>query len=161
MSPVSKETLKALNTGITAEIASYVFYLEASRKKISADIKSILEELALEEKRHFQILESQHDSLIRSEQWISIADVFKSKDLPDIKEDMTSVHRQLIDEVRKAATIVAVLNIAYRLEEDAYNFFSGQVKRAESDQGRRMFGELAKFEQGHMRKIDDLRRKYA
>jgi hypothetical protein len=66
MSPVSKEILNALTTGINAEIASYVFYLEASKKKGAAEIKSILEQLALEEKRHFQILERQHNSLIKT-----------------------------------------------------------------------------------------------
>ena len=161
MSPVSKETLKALTTGINAEIASYVFYLEASKMQSAVKIKSILEELALEEKRHFQILERQHSSLIRSEQWISTADVLKSKDLPEISEDMSAVHRELINEVRKTISIGAILDIAYRLEEEAYNLFASQEAKAESDEGRKIFRELAKFEQGHMRKIDEMRKQHA
>jgi rubrerythrin len=161
MSPVSKETLKALTTGINSEIAAYVFYLEASKKQVAAQIKSILEELALEEKRHFQILERQHSSLIRSEQWVSTADVFKSKDLPDISEDMSAVHRELIDEVRRTASIGAILDIAYQLEEEAFAMFDAQAAKAESDEGRKIFRELAKFEQGHMRKIDEMRQQYA
>ena len=161
MSPVSKETLKALTTGINSEIASYVFYLEASKKQAASKVKSILEELALEEKRHFQVLEKQHNSLIKSEQWISIADVLKSKDLPEISEDMSSVHRQLIDEVRKTTTIGAILDIAYRLEVEAFELFNAQEKKSESDEGRQIFRELARFEQGHMRKIEDMRKQYA
>ena len=160
MSPVSKETLKALTTGINAEIASYVFYLEASKKQAAVKIKSILEEIALEEKRHFQILERQHSSLIRSELWVSTADVFKSKDLPEISEDMSAVHRQLIDEVHKTSSIGAILDIAYRLEEEAFAMFDAQVAKAESDEGRKIFLELAKFEQGHMRKIDEMRQQF-
>ncbi|MEW5796875.1 MAG: ferritin family protein [Candidatus Zixiibacteriota bacterium] len=161
MTPVSKDILNALTTGINSEIASYVFYLEASKKKISADIRPVLEELALEEKRHFQILERQHHSLIKSEQWISLADVLKSKELPEINEEMSAAHRQLVDEVRKTTTIKGVLDIAYRLEVDAYELFIGQEKKAASDEGRKMFAELARFEQGHMRKIDEMRRRYA
>jgi rubrerythrin len=161
MSPVSKETLKALTTGINSEIASYVFYLEASKQQTATRIKSVLEELALEEKRHFQILERQHSSLINSEQWVSTADVFKSKDLPEISEEMSAVHRQLIDEVRKTSSLGAILAIAYRLEEDAFTLFNDQITKSESDEGRQMFRELAKFEQGHMRKIEDMRKLYA
>ncbi len=161
MSPVSKEILNALTTGINAEIASYVFYLEASKKKGAAEIKSILEQLALEEKRHFQILERQHSSLIRSEQWISLADVLKAKDLPDINEEMSARHQGLIDEVRKSTTIKGILDIAYRLEVEAFELFDGQARKAQSDEAKKIFKELAGYEQGHMRKIDEMRRKHA
>jgi len=161
MSPVSKEILNALTTGINAEIASYVFYVEASKKKGAADIKSVLEQLALEEKRHFQILERQHSSLIKSEQWISLADVLKAKDLPEISEEMSARHKGLVDEVRKSTTIRGVLDIAYRLEVEAFELFDGQAKRAQSDEAKKIFKELAGFEQGHMRKIDEMRRKHA
>jgi len=161
MSPVSKEILNALTTGINAEIASYVFYLEASKKKGAAEIKSILEQLALEEKRHFQILERQHSSLIKSEQWISLADVLKAKDLPEINEEMSSRHQGLIDEVRKSTTIKGILDIAYRLEVEAFELFDGQARKAQSDEAKKIFKELAGFEQGHMRKIDEMRRKHA
>ena len=161
MSPVSKEILNALTTGINAEIASYVFYLEASKKKGAAEIKSILEQLALEEKRHFQILERQHSSLIKSEQWISLADVLKAKDLPEISEEMSGRHKGLIDEVRKSTTIKGILDIAYRLEVEAFELFDGQARKAQSDEAKKIFKELAGFEQGHMRKIDEMRRKHA
>jgi rubrerythrin len=161
MSPVSKEILSALTTGINAEIASYVFYLEASKKKGAAEIKSILEQLALEEKRHFQILERQHNSLIKSEQWISLADVLKAKDLPEISEEMSGRHKGLIDEVRKSTTIKGILDIAYRLEVEAFELFDGQAKKAQSEEAKKIFKELAGFEQGHMRKIDEMRKKHA
>lgn len=161
MSPVSKDILKALTTGINAEIASYVFYIEASKKKGAAEIKSVLEQLAMEEKRHFQILERQHSSLIKSEQWISLADVLKAKELPEINEEMSQRHKGLIDEVRKTDSIRGILDIAYRLEVEAYELFDGQAKKAQSDEAKKIFRELAGFEQGHMRKIDEMRRKYA
>ena len=108
MTPVSKETLEGLNAGINSEIAAYVFYMEAAKNPKSAEFKSILEDLALEEKRHFHVLERQHNSLIKSEQWISLADVLKEDDLPEINEEMSSTHRDLIDEVRKADTVAKI-----------------------------------------------------
>jgi len=159
MTPVNQETLQALTAGISAEVASYVFYLEASKKPEAVEFKDILENLALEEKKHFQILERQHNSLIRSEQWISLADILKEQGLPEINEEMAEVHKNLIDQVRNADSAKAVLDIAYRLEEEAYDLFSGQMEKTSSDEGKKMFRELARFEAGHMKMIDQMRQK--
>ncbi len=159
MTPVNPETLQALTAGINSEVASYVFYLEASKKSEAAEFKGILEDLALEEKKHFQILERQYNSLIRSEQWISLADVLKEKGLPEINEEMAEVHQNLIEQVRSADSAKAVLDIAYRLEEEAHDLFAGQIDKTASDEGKRMFRELARFEAGHMKMIDQMRQK--
>lgn len=161
MTPVNPETLQALTAGISSEVASYVFYLEASKKPEAAEFKGMLEDLALEEKKHFQILERQHNSLIKSEQWISLADVLKEKGLPEINEEMADVHKGLIEQVRKAGSARAVLDIAYRLEEEAHDLFDGQVEKTRSEEGKKMFRELAKFEAGHMKLIDQMRQKYS
>lgn len=161
MTPVNPDTLQALTAGISSEVASYVFYLEASKKPEAADFKEILEELALEEKKHFHILERQHNSLIKSEQWISLADVLKEKGLPEINEEMAEVHKDLIDQVRSADSARAVLDIAYRLEEEARDLFSEQIDRTDSEEGKKMFRELARFEAGHMKTIDQMRQKYS
>ena len=71
MSPVHPDTLAVLTSGIQAEVASYVFYLEAVKKSPSDELKDMWRELAADEKQHFQILERQYDSLVRSEKWIS------------------------------------------------------------------------------------------
>ena len=161
MTPVNPETLQALTAGISSEVASYVFYLEASKKPETIEFKGMLEDLALEEKKHFQILERQHNSLIKSEQWISLADVLKEKGLPEIDEEMAEVHKNLIEQVRGAGSARAVLDIAYRLEEEAHDLFAGQVEKTGSEEGKKMFLELAKFEAGHMKMIDQMRQKYS
>jgi len=160
MTPVSKETLEGLNAGINSEIAAYVFYVEAAKNPKSVEFRQILEDLALEEKRHFHILERQHHSLIKSEQWISLADLLKEKDLPEISEEMSAAHRTLIDQVRKATTAKEILDIAWQLEKDARDLFAAQVEQAKSPEGKKVFTELSKFEATHMRKIDEMRKHY-
>ena len=115
MSPVSKETLTALTTGINSEISSYVFYLEAAKRQDSANFKSVLEQLAAEEKQHFQILERQHHLLIKSEQWVSTADILKSEGLPEIGEDMSAAHQELIEDV-PLDSILAMYDVNLRAE---------------------------------------------
>jgi rubrerythrin len=106
--------------------------------------------LAGEEKDHFHILERQYDSLVRSEKWISTADVLAQNGLPEIDEEMTQQHRGLIDEVADSETVGAVLEIALRLEKEARDLFSQAATRSESDEGKQMFERLAKFEEGHV-----------
>lgn len=156
MSPVNPEILAAINAGISAEISSYVFYVEASKRLENSEIKEMLEKLAAEEKEHFQILEKQHHSLLTSEKWISIADILKEPGLPQIDEDMGSKHQAIIDQVRNANNTAEVLKIAYRFEVEAFELFSAQVGKTDSEEARQMYQTLAKFEKGHMTMIQGM-----
>lgn len=160
MSPVHPDTLSALTAGIQSEVASYVFYLEASKKSQAAEHKQVLEKLALEEKDHFHILERQYDSLVRSEKWISTADILKQEGLPEITEAMSEQHRDLIDEVTGADSMKDILDIAFRLEEEAHDLFEGAKQKVTTPEGQKMFDQLSKFEEGHMRIIDEMRKQY-
>jgi len=156
MSAVHPDTLAALTAGIQSEVAAYVFYVEAAKKSEASKHKDILEKLALEEKGHFHILERQYDSLVRSEKWISTADILKKEGLPEITEEMSQEHRQLMDEVAEANSMEAILDIAYRLEEEAYQLFASAKDKVSSEEGRKMFEQLSRFEQGHMKTIAEM-----
>ncbi len=153
MTPVNQETLQALTSGIQAEVASYVFYREALKKQQAAEIKGILEELALEEKRHFHLLERQYDSLVRSEKWISTADIMKQEGLPEMPEEMNQTHRELIAEVARTNSLKDILGIALRLEEQARDIYVKALGFVQSDDGKKMFERLVSFEEGHVRKV--------
>jgi len=160
MTPVDPQVLQALSAGIKAEAAAYVFYVTAGKKPQAAPFREVLDRMAHEEKEHFHILERQHDSLIRSEKWISTADILKQEGLPEIPEDMKAIHHTLIEEVEQADSARAVLDIAYRLEEDAYQTYQRQSELTNSDDGKRIFSQLAKFEQGHMRMVQEMMKQY-
>jgi rubrerythrin len=153
---VHPDILEALTSGIQSEVASYVFYIEAAKKMERGEMRKTLEELALEEKKHFHVLERQYDSLIRSEKWISTADVLKEKGLPEIGEDMTAQHRGLIDEVNRAPGIREILDIALRLEYEARNLFAKSRDIADTKEARETFDYLSRFEQTHVDRISGL-----
>lgn len=153
---VHPDILEALTSGIQSEVASYVFYIEAAKRMERDEMKKTLEELALEEKKHFHVLERQYDSLIRSEKWISTADVLKEKGLPEIGEDMTARHRDLIDEVKRAPGIREILDIALRLEYEARNLFAKSRDIADSKEARETFDHLSRFEQTHVDRISGM-----
>lgn len=156
MSSPNPKVLQALNMGIQSEVAAYVFYFEASKKPEAAPFKDILESLALDEKAHFTALEGRHHSIVTSEMWVSTADIMKQDGLPEVSESMAEKHQALIDEVKTASTAMTILEIAYRLEEEAYDLFTREAGTTDDDQVKEMFLKLAKFEEGHKIKIKEL-----
>lgn len=156
MSAVHPDILAALTAGIQSEVAAYVFYIEAAKKVDEDSIEEILKQLAGEEKKHFQILETQYDSLVRSEKWISTADVMKQEGLPEINEDMTAEHQDLIKEIDKLRSNRDVLEMALRLEEDARDTFRDAADNTSSREAKETFEHLARFEEGHVRLITSM-----
>jgi rubrerythrin len=156
MTPVNPKILETLNLGISSEIKSYVFYLEAAKTVSRDSSRQTLLKLAGDEKDHYRILERQHHGLIKSEQWVSYNDILKQEGLPEIKEDMADQHKALIASVRAAKSERAILEIALQLEKDANTLFAGASGRAVDPEEKRMFDYLAKFEEGHVRLIQGM-----
>ncbi len=148
------DILAALTAGIQAEVAAYVFYLEAAKKIDDKGMVKSMHDLATEEKKHFHILERQYDSLIRSEKWITTADVMKQKGLPEINENMTNEHKDLIEEVGRLKTDREILQMALKLEEDARDTYLRALDRSDTKEAKDTFRHLSNFEQGHVNLIN-------
>jgi rubrerythrin len=156
MTPVHPDILAALTAGIQSEVATYVFYIEAAKQVVDDDIKATLRQLAGEEKGHFQILEKQYDSLVRSEKWISTADIMKQPGLPEITEEMEAPHRDLVMKVHQAKDKREILDMALGLEKAANELFVKEAARAKSKEAKETFEHLARFEQGHINLISGI-----
>ena len=161
MAKVHPNVLLALSAGIQSEVAAYVFYLEASKKVDDDELRGLLEKLALEEKGHFFLLERRHHEYVRSEKWISTADILKKDGLPEVSEEMASEHQDLIEAVRASSTKGEVLDIAYKLEEDSHVLFSREAERSEDAESKKVFQDLARIEKGHMDVVKEMKAKYA
>jgi len=151
-----QDILEALTSGINSEIAAYVFYLEALKKVDDEALKKILSDLALEEKKHFQVLERKFDAQVRSEKWITTADVLNQDGLPEIDSRMASKHKDLIASIQNMTTNRAILDMALKLEEEARDLFAGLAQSAESEEAKQTFRHLAGFEEGHVTLIKSL-----
>ena len=156
MTPVNPKILRSLNYGINQEIKSYVFYREAAKQVNNEEFKETLLKLAGEEKEHYQVLETQHHSLITSEQWVTYNDILNKEGLPEINEEMANKHKELIESVHNAKDEREILGIAYELEEDAFQVFSEAFERATEPEEKKTFEFLMKFEKGHMRLIQGM-----
>lgn len=160
MTPVEKTVLDGLLKGIQAELAAYVFYKKSLQITKDEKLRELLEFLAGEEKDHYRILEGQYDNLVRSEMWNTVTDVLRQEGLPDIDEQMESVHEELIEEVSESTEPVRILEIGLILEERAYNLYSDLAKKVEDPKGKETYNFLAKFELGHVKKIQRIMENY-
>jgi rubrerythrin len=150
MKEATQKSLDALSKGINAELAAYVFYKRAGEHIKHKELAKLLTDLAVEEKDHYWILETEYDSLVRSEKWVTYNDIMRKKGLPEIPEEMTEPHRKRIETVEKTDDPMIILNVAIQLETDARDFYQSLIEAETDPLAKEMYIFLSKFEQGHV-----------
>jgi rubrerythrin len=150
----SEEALKFLNMGIESEIASYVFYKRAASLVTEPSLQEMVKKLAGDEKEHFLTLEDEFDQNVRSECWAAYRDILRKPGLPDIDELIGETQKQLLALISGLHTKRDVLQMALRLEREAYALFSEASARTTAPELKRVFDHLASFEKGHVQLIE-------
>jgi rubrerythrin len=154
-----QDILANLSFAIQAEIAAYVFYKHAMEKVEDKDTREALRSLANDEREHFRILESQYDSLHRSERWITYKDALLVKGLPDIDEKITDAQKTMLEEIDSLTSVKDILELGLGKEERSYELYKGMLSKAASTEGKDTLERLMNFELGHVRKLESLIRK--
>ena len=147
-------SLDTLSKGINAELAAYIFYKRASEKIEDQQIAAMLIKLAGEEKDHYWTLETEYDSLVRSEKWISYNDIMRKDGLPEIPEEMSGKHKKRLEALEATSDIRSILGMAVELEEEARDFYRSQIDKIDDPLAKEMYTFLSKFEQGHINVIN-------
>jgi rubrerythrin len=151
----TRESLDALSRGINGELAAYVFYKRASEKLSGDEVAGMLDRLAGEEKDHYWTLETEYDSLVRSEKWVTYNDIMRKEGLPEIPEEMAETHKKRLDALEDTNDTRAILQIAIELETEARNLYQSQIEKVDDPAAKEMFEFLSKFEQGHINVINN------
>jgi rubrerythrin len=156
---VQQDILDNLSFAIQAEISAYVFYRHAMEKVKDRELKETLKSLANDEREHFRVLESQYDSLHRSERWITYKDALLVKGLPDIDEKITDAQKEMLGELEALTSQKAILELGLQKEQRAYELYKRQLEKATLPESRDMLERLMNFELGHVRKLESLIKK--
>jgi len=154
MKESTQQSLDTLSKGINAELAAYIFYKRASEKIEDQQIAAMLIKLAGEEKDHYWTLETEYDSLVRSEKWISYNDIMRKNGLPEIPEEMSEKHKRRLDALETTSDIRSILGMAIELEEEARDLYRSQIDNVDDPLAKEMYTFLSKFEQGHVNIIN-------
>jgi rubrerythrin len=160
MKEATQKSLDALSKGINAELAAYIFYKRAGERVKHKELARLMERLAGEEKDHYQTLEGEYDSLVRSEKWVTYNDIMRQKELPEIPEEMAETHRRKLSLLEKTDDPHKILEIAIGLEEEARDFYSSRVTAETDPSAIEIYSYLSKFEQGHINVLTTWSRKF-
>lgn len=132
-----------MNMAIDNEIEAYDFYYALSQKNLEAGIKDIFVQLAKEENEHRDILMGFFKNPQKPLKFKSSADykVSESVALPPLTIDMKPVD---------------AIALAMKKEEEAMKAYIAFAQDSDSAEQAAIFEELAKMEQGHKAKLEDI-----
>jgi len=134
---------RILKMAIDNEIEAYEFYASAARKSADSNLKAIFLELSEEEMKHKVLLEAFLKNESAQMNFHTSADykISESVELPKLTPQMSF------------ADGVA---LAMKKEEEAMNMYQQFADASVDANQKNTFLQLAKMEQGHKKKLEDL-----
>ena len=139
-------TLAALEMAIQTEIGGHAFYEKFLRQTEDPDARAMFERLAQDEVVHLELLRNAKAMLEESGQWLEYRGTYV-----EAIRGAPIFSRERVEQNLVAYTSdLSALRIAYLIEKDAVDFYTRAAERTQDPDGKRMFLELVKMEQGHL-----------
>lgn len=144
--PELDASLAALEMAIQTEIDGYAFYQQFAERTEDADARVMFQRLAEDEVAHLELLRSTKVMLEREGRWSQYIGSG-----PEVVEAAPIFSRERVAQNIVAYTSdLSALRIAYLIEKDAVDFYARAARETSDPDGRRMFLDLVKMEQGHL-----------
>lgn len=149
------EEKEAVKTAALIEVNGYRFYKLMAERTDNKEAKAVFKRLAEDEKKHLKLIETKFfpeagfsDQITEEE--LEIEDYLEKEGKADIftrRIDVDALLRQ-IDDPKKA------LIVALDTERHSVKFFENLSGRSRTEEGRRMYKELAEEEMSHVSQIE-------
>jgi rubrerythrin len=156
-----KQLLSLLEDALSAERDGHQFYTMAAEQTADPGARGSFARLAEEERRHFEVLRKEYRSILEGRRVDSAADLGE-RWIPERAGAIFS--DEFRQRIRGKHLEMSALSIGILLEKNAYEFYATQAERAEDESVRRLFRELAEWENGHyqllLREDEALRETY-
>ena len=137
------EYRKTIALSIDKEVEAYEFYKLAQGKTSDTMLQKLFQELAEEERKHMQMLQS---FLADESQAFSFNETTDLKISETVERPKMSVDMKFIDAIA----------LAMKNEEDAMNTYKAFAADASDPNQKKMFENLAKMETGHKAKLEEI-----
>lgn len=139
-------TLAALQMAIQTELDGYGFYRKFARQTEDPGARAMFEQLAEDEVMHLELLRNTKAVLEQSGHWAE----YQGAALEPVK-GAPIFSRQRVEQNLVAYTSdLSALRLAYLIEKDAVDFYRRAAQETDDPNGKRMFLDLVKMEQGHL-----------
>ena len=139
-------TLAAIQMAIQTEIDGYNFYQRFAAQAQDPNTRSMFQRLAREEVIHLELLRNNKAMLEDNGEWTRYQEV-----LPVDVEGAPIFSRERVEKNIVAYTSdLSALRVAYLIEKDAVDFYTRAAQQTDDPNGKRIFLDLARMEQGHL-----------
>ena len=143
--------LKGLKTAMEAELTGHEFYKNAAKAMRDTKAKETLAHMAEEEMNHFNHLRHQYRSVLENGDY----DFSKKLGKKGSGRSGGPIFSDAIKgRIKDSHYEVSVLTIGMKLELEAIKYYRSCAQKAESDEAKKFFEELADWEEGHYRAFE-------
>jgi rubrerythrin len=142
--------LAALAMAIQTEIDGHAFYQQFSERTKDPDAQAMFQRLAHDEVMHLELLSRNKAVLEEKGEWPT------HEDLTILSiEGAPIFSRERVEQNLVAYTSdLSALRVAFLIEKDAVDFYTKAAGQTADPNGRRMFLDLVKMEQGHLELLE-------
>ncbi len=148
--PEIDATLAALQMAIQTEIDGHNFYQEFAERTEDPNARAMFERLARDEVMHLELLRNTKAMLEESGEWAE----YKGVSLDPVQGAPIFSRERVEQNVVAYTSDLSALRVAYLIEKDAVDFYTRVAKETDDANGKRMFFDLARMEQGHLNLLE-------
>ena len=148
--PELDPTLTALQMAIQTEIDGYGFYKKFAAQTQDPDARVMFERLAQDEVMHLELLRTTKAMLEESGEWAE----YKGGPLDSVAGAPIFSRERVEQNVVAYTSDLSALRMAYLIEKDAMDFYTHAASATTDPNGKRMFLDLARMEQGHLNLLE-------
>ncbi len=147
MDKETAEILEGIKTAMEAELTGHAFYKNAAENTVDPMGKETFSRMAAEEMSHFNYLRHQYKSVLE-------------KGAFDFTEKIKQQHKHadhpifsdaIKNRIKESHFEVSALTIGMKLEMDAMSFYRSCSEKAQDEEVKQFYIELADWEQDHYR----------
>ncbi len=138
--------LAALAMAIQTEIDGHSFYQQFAERTQDPNAQAMFQRLAQDEVMHLELLNSSKAMLEQNGTWSD----YKGMTLRPIEGAPIFSRERVEQNIVAYSSDLSALRIAFLIEKDAVDFYTHAAEQTTDANGRRMFLDLVKMEQGHL-----------
>jgi rubrerythrin len=146
MDEATRQMAEGLREAMQAERTGYEFYMLAAKNTEDPEGKATFEQLAKEEREHFEFLRSHYKALLETGK---LAEGVTLTDHAPLRGDSPIFSQALRDRLKGAHFEMSALAIAVQLELNGIRHYTEQASRAALPEARAFFQQLVDWENSH------------
>jgi rubrerythrin len=139
-------TVAALQMAIQTEIDGFNFYQKFAAQTDDPGARAMFERLAQDEVMHLELLRNTKAMLEETGTWLE----YQEASLAPVGGAPIFSRERVGQNIVGYTSDLSALRVAYLIEKDAVDFYARAARETVDPNGKRMFLDLVKMEQGHL-----------